>query len=67
MVFTAHPWFLKLILLEEEDGEDGGEQGQGQGQGKEDSVTSDNFKRYHLLCHKQISILSSNVQSKLIN
>lgn len=52
MIFTAHPWFLKLVL---QDGVEGqgvgtgagqGVEGEGeQGQGSEDDVSSDDLKR----------------------
>ena len=53
MIFTAHPWFLKLVLQVGFDGQGAGagvvqgvEGGGEQGQESEDDVSSDDLKRY---------------------
>jgi hypothetical protein len=46
MIFTAHPWFLKLVLQDGVEGQGAGVEGEGeQGQGSEDDVSSDDLKR----------------------
>lgn len=53
MIFTAHPWFLKLVLQDGVEGQGAGagvvqgvEGGGEQGQESEDDVSSDDLKRY---------------------
>lgn len=49
MIFTAHPWFLKLVLQDgvEEQGAGAGQgvEGGERGQGSEEDVSCDDLKR----------------------